>query len=199
MKINNISFKNQKYFYSSFNKGLNFKGNVDKQAEKEIIKLNPDGTKTVLKQIDFTDSEIPRPTYLKILGKNDKVLKDIRFDKRYNEIRAHEFEDNYNGFAYIKNSLTVSFDSNKQIRNIYLIRKKDDTVTHLSLNNNHGLSVNSYDKDNNEIPLNIYDKKEQIEFFVNFTNDILKLAQKNNLKASKDISYKFLHFFKTAL
>ena len=161
MKINNISFKTPKYFYSSFNKGLNFKGETNKQAEKEIIKINPDGTKTVLKQIDFIGSDNPEPIYLKVLGKNDKILKDMRFDKRYNEIRAHEFEDNYNGFAYIKNSLTISFDSNKQIRNIYLIRKNGDTVTHLSLNNKHGLSVNSYDKNNNEIPLIFTIKKNK--------------------------------------
>ena len=132
--------------------------------------------------------------YIGFTDKNNNLTKDIRFDRRYNEIRAIEYQKHCKGFNFIQNGLTVSFNDKGNIRNIYLISKKGDSDIHIVLNDKHGLSITFFDK--NKKGLSEKELNNLKDFFINYTKEMLKTAQENNLTGSKDVLDKFSDFLK---
>ena len=194
MKINNISFLNYLPAKNIKTYSNNHSVAFCSDLPKEIIKSRPDGTKIVLKKFyqSTCDDEYD---YIGFLDKNNKLIKDIRFDRRYNEIRAIDYQKPSGVFYFIQNGLTVTFDKDKNITNVYLISKDGENSTHSVLNDKHGLSINTYDKDNNVVHLDSDELNKKFLYFIDYTKAFLKEAQDNNLFNSKNALNKFLRLY----
>ncbi len=193
MKINSISFAKTNILNNS-HKVLFCSNNKD-----EIIKPLSNGTTMVLRGVDYITPDKYQVKYLGIFDKNNGLIKDMRYDKRYNEIRAIEYQKPYGGFNFIQGGLTVSFDKDENIRNIYLINKVGENTIHNVLNDKHGLSLTMYDKNNAPVQLNRSEFQEQLNYFLGFTYDMLLIAQENNLIGSKDVLDKFSKFSQSVI
>ena len=192
MKINNISFT-QKFPVVKKPEDKPKKIVLSVLPQKEVIKPLLNGKKLILK--GFNNSDDNTVNYIGVLDKNNNLIQDIRFDRRYNEIRAIEYKKPSGGFGYIKSSVSVSLDKDNEIRNIYFIsHNDDDSVTHSSLNIKHGFDTKTYQKDNNFKPTNREDVINSYNCLVNYTKSVLNNAQDNNLEGSKNILEKFSNF-----
>lgn len=174
-----------------------FLGNIDKN---EVIKTLPNGTRVVLRGINNPNSDKYSVNYFGILDKNNEIGRDVRFDKRYNEIRAIEYKKPVSGFRWVQNSLSVSFDKDNKIRNIYLINHSDNYSVHSVLNIKDGFSacVHCFKTDKNVL-INEDDKKSLLDYFLYHSKGALKEIQENNLTGSENIMEKFENFLDLTL
>lgn len=171
MKINNVALINK----------INFSGTKNIYAHNPALENS--NSKTVVEKNKNKNGAECAVNYMKVVDKDNRRLREIRYSARYNLFDAIKFKKE-GAKDIVKDRLTIYLDNNGEPCGFYLINEDKDGHIHTSMYtqySNHGIKVFGVDKNNKIYTLSKKQEEEQIRFSFEYVNNVLKEAKQGGL------------------
>lgn len=178
MKVNNISLIN-KINYTGIKKNKTPVFHLEKGS---VVKELPNNGKIVLGGIKYKTTGNFTADYMKVLDKNNRRLREIRYNKRYNIFDAIKFKKE-NNIDTVQDRLTIFFNNDGDFCGFYLINENNGRNIHTHVYpeyQNKGIEVFGV-KNGRFCDLSEQEKQDSIRFSFQYINKVLKEARENHL------------------